>query len=177
MVLHDLRYLLAFGSDANAELAHRGHDYLALATPILGVLAALASARFFIGLATGMSVDQRARGFRSIWAAATLALLAIYSAQELAEGALASGHPAGLDALLDGNGWVAAPLALVIAAVVARAVVGLRSARSFHVVRLRRELAAPVADAGLRVLVSIARRRPRLLAERFAGRAPPAITV
>jgi hypothetical protein len=47
------------------------------------------------------------------------ALLAIYVGQELLEGVIAVGRPAGPAALLAGGGWIALPLALVIGAIAA----------------------------------------------------------
>ena len=49
----------------------------------------------------------------------TGALLLVFCSQELAEGALAPAHPAGLAALVAGGGWVAAPLALAFGLLVA----------------------------------------------------------
>jgi hypothetical protein len=95
-----------------------------------------------------------------------LALVAAYCAQELLEGILASGHPAGLAGVFGDGGWTAIPLALPLALLVA---LGLRG---------RGALAAATADvinvqpAGARVVVlAIARARCAL---RGALRAHPA---
>ena len=48
-----------------------------------------------------------------------LATAAIFCAQELTEGAVAAGHPAGLAAVLAHGGWIALPLAVAAGAVCA----------------------------------------------------------
>ena len=55
----------------------------------------------------------------------SLAILAVYCSQELLEGALAAGHPTGLDAVAASAGWVALPLALALGAATALVVVAL----------------------------------------------------
>ena len=42
LVVHDLRYRLAFGAQADAELRRQGHAYLSALTPLVVLLAALA---------------------------------------------------------------------------------------------------------------------------------------
>lgn len=126
--VHQLRYLIAHGSDSSATLAEHGHAYLAaVATPLAGlVLAALAAtlllARF------GGAVRRRAPLAPLLYA---LALIAIYSGQELIEGAASAGHPGGAEALIGGAGWIAVPLALALGSLVAlvmRALEGIESA-------------------------------------------------
>jgi hypothetical protein len=123
LAVHHLRYSLAFGDDAAGALHQHGHAYLVVIAPALVAIAvALAAAATLARAATptlspgGASLAQRATLYAT-------ALLAVYSAQELTEGALAVGHPGGLDALIANGGWIAAPLALLFgfaAAVVAR---------------------------------------------------------
>jgi hypothetical protein len=135
LAVHQLRYLLAFGSGSGVELHHEGHDYLAQVLPILVALAVAAIAsRLVLGVlvsrGTGRpftagsaryrrdsdgyslcspTTPRLARGL--IYAAA---LAAVFWAQELAEGALAAGHPSGVAAVLGGGAWIAIPLAVAL---------------------------------------------------------------
>jgi len=120
--VHQLRYLIAFGSSSSEELARQGHGYMAACLPILGVftisalLGTLIRGRFGARLAEA-SLSRRA----AIFAAA---LLAIFVTQESLEGVLAAGHPGGVAAILGYDGWSAIPLAVAIgfvAALLARA--------------------------------------------------------
>ena len=120
--VHQLRYLIAFGSSSSEELARQGHGYMAAWLPILGVftisalLGTLIRGRFGARLAEA-SLSRRA----AIFAAA---LLAIFVTQESLEGVLAAGHPGGVAAVLGYDGWLAIPLAAAIgfvAALLARA--------------------------------------------------------
>jgi hypothetical protein len=122
LALHQLRYALAFGAGAGAELHHEGHAYLAEAAPILVA----------VGVATVIAASLAGalgacRGAPSSWSRRTLlyalSLLAVFSAQELTEGALSAGHPDGIHGLVGHGGWLAVPLALLLgglAALVAR---------------------------------------------------------
>ncbi|MFI5027052.1 MAG: hypothetical protein ACHQCI_09940 [Solirubrobacterales bacterium] len=120
--VHQLRYLIAFGSSSSEELARQGHGYMAAWLPILGVftisalLGTLIRGRFGARLAQA-SLSRRA----AIFAAA---LLAIFVTQESLEGVVAAGHPGGVAAVLGYDGWLAIPLAAAIgfvAALLARA--------------------------------------------------------
>lgn len=113
LAVHQLRYLVAFGSASGEALHREGHDYLSQAAPILLALAAAAMvARLLVGAvaARRMSAAPRPHLIRGLSYA--IALGCLFSVQELAEGALAAGHPAGLAGLLGGGGWIALPLAL-----------------------------------------------------------------
>jgi hypothetical protein len=116
LAVHQLRYDLAFGSGAGRELAREGHGYLSSVEPfaLLGVaiavgtfLGALAQAR----RATGATSDARVPRFAALWPLCAATVLAIFCAQELIEGALSPGHPAGSAAILAHGGWIAVPLA------------------------------------------------------------------
>lgn len=108
--LHQLRYLLAFGGESAHELADQGHDYLLSALPLLWALGLAALLATALRARLGARLRERPTLHRVATYAATL--LAIYCGQELLEGALAAGHPAGPAALLAAGGWVALPLAL-----------------------------------------------------------------
>jgi hypothetical protein len=137
--LHQLRYLIAFGSSSSAELARQGHSYMADALPVLAVFALSALLATLIRSRLGPTLSRAPLARRA--AALALALLAIYVTQESLEGLLAAGHPAGAAAIFAGGGWLAFPLALLLgalAALVVRALEGIEVA-----------LAAPVRRAHL----------------------------
>ena len=115
LAVHQLRYLVAFGADSGRELHEQGHSYLAQSLPILLALAGAAiAARLLAGAASaypgaGAAGSTLARGLRY-----GLAIFCVFSVQELAEGALSPGHPAGVLALVGSGAWLAAPLAVVV---------------------------------------------------------------
>ena len=120
--LHELRYVFGYGSHAHEALAAQGHGYLAVAGVVAAVLLALAAAQLFaaLGRAWRAGVGEGAQlPFGLAWLAASLALAAVYSGQELMEGALSPGHPIGIAALGAHGGLVAYPLSLALGAIVA----------------------------------------------------------
>jgi hypothetical protein len=113
LALHQLRYLLAFGPASGEALQREGHGYLGQALPVLVALAAATIAATLLAAALGGAGAPRRSGpGRGLLYAS--ALFAVFGAQELTEGALAPGHPAGLAGLVGGGAWVAAPLALLL---------------------------------------------------------------
>jgi hypothetical protein len=110
--LHQLRYLLAFGGSASAELAQQGHRYMSDFLPPISVLVLAAIVATLIR-GTERASPSRAPLARRI-AVFAGALLAIYVGQELLEGLIASGHASGIAAVLAGGGWIALPLAVTI---------------------------------------------------------------
>ena len=173
--MHELRYRIAYGSDASAQLAAQGHSYLDSFAPWLVLLLCLATgsflARIVRALATGRPTERR-RSFGTVWIVSTCLLTAIYTVQEFLEGLVAAGHPTGLAGIVDHGGWwagvVAVGVGLVIALLlqVATAVVD-AAARARCLGPVPFGLRQPIAVAA----VSIVRLRP--LAAAFAGRAPP----
>ncbi len=121
LAVHELRYLLAYGDRASEALASQGHAYLsdlggALVTVMLATLLAtlLAGALAPPARRPGQAASS---AFPRTTALYAFALLAIFCAQELTEGAVAAGHPAGLAAVLAHGGFLAMPLALAAGAV------------------------------------------------------------
>jgi uncharacterized membrane protein YeiB len=111
-VLHELRYLIAFGGSANAELAQAGHSYMSDLSAPVSVLALAAVLATLIRGTEAASPTRAPLGRRmAIFAGA---LLAIYVGQELLEGLLATGHATGFAGVIGGGGWIALPLALTI---------------------------------------------------------------
>jgi hypothetical protein len=180
LAVHQLRYLLSYGSGAPQELSRQGHAYLADVVPVIAVLALALVAGSLLA-----SAAARARRLRPSSSLArmtllfALSLLAIFSIQELIEGALSAGHASGLGAVVAGGGWIAMPLALFIGAICAlaarmldraeRAIAGrVRVSRP----RSRPPVILPPATPCLRTpLASLA------LAFGFARRPPPRVAV
>ncbi len=176
--VHQLRYLLAFGAGASAELQRQGHAYLHSVVPWLVWGLGLAAGAFLSSLGRALSgqttLPRYGFSLLGLWLTCSVCLIAIYASQELLEGLLATGHPAGLPGVFGyGGGW-AIPAALCVGLVLAallhgarwllhevasRRAGGLRAPR-----RRRRRLQRPV-DASL----------PRLspLALGWCGRGPP----
>jgi hypothetical protein len=116
LTLHELRYLLA----PDPHAAEAGHAYLALVAPAVAALLAAAGGAFVLALARGGAAGPRPpASFARLWLAASAALAATYTTQELLEGVLAAGHPAGLAAVAAHGGWIGLLLALGLGAIVA----------------------------------------------------------
>jgi hypothetical protein len=179
LALHELRYVLGYGSHAGEALADQGHSYLPGAGIAAAVLLALAAAQLLrlaarawrTGAGSGAPMP-----FGLAWLCAGLALTGVYTGQELLEGAFASGHPGGLDAVASHGGLVAYPLAFALGAVVALALRGAHAAVA-AAARLgraragapRRHASAPAARTGL--LAQLSPRGP--FASGRAVRGPP----
>jgi hypothetical protein len=181
LAVHELRYLLAYGHGAGEALAHQGHGYL---TDLGGALVVLALATLLATVLAGAlapaarPADEPAGpAFGRTAALYALALAAIFCAQELTEGAISAGHPAGPAAILARGGWVFLPTALAIGALCSLACLALRGIdRTLARVTARRRsprrptiLAQPHAAPGRLPLTSLnlgfgfARRPPPLL--------------
>jgi uncharacterized membrane protein len=177
LAVHELRYVAAFGSHAEAALARHGHGYLALLTPALATLTALGFAAGLVRAAATPAMRSETRT-RQLWPAASAALLGIYVSQELLEGVLLTGHPAGWAGVLGAGGWAAIPLAVgfgLVVALVLRAVAAVSRGLSLRAVTERLLPAPDLVEAPAAPVV--ARPRGRLMAEHLAGRARPAPSV
>ena len=177
LVLHELRYLLVFGTSTRHELGREGHFYLSLLTPLVVIAVALALGSLLHQLADGRSSHARAeRTWIALWAGFSAALLGLYSGQELLEGALSSGHPGGAAALLANRGAIAMPLALALGAMLAFVHQSTRAAtRPGTEPAILRVRYAPVEHASSMLaptlpLIAVAN---DLIARSLAGRAPP----
>ncbi|HVO53659.1 MAG TPA: hypothetical protein VMT37_04525 [Solirubrobacterales bacterium] len=175
LTVHQLRYELVYGSHAGSELAAQGHAYLGFLMPLVAMGLAAAAGLFIVELGqanVGRSRRPRGLSLPLLWALASLALLAIYSSQELGEGFLASGHPGGLVGVFGHGGLIAVPLSLVLGAVVAMCLRGADAVVTWVASRAR-------ARRSRRRPVSFSRPldAPRFasapLAASAAGRAPP----
>ncbi len=125
LAVHQLRYQLAYGDGAAHALARQGHAYLAGALPFALAPAALGLSLLLARLTRAWQgrVDERrpAAGLLRTTLFAATALLALYVVQESLEGLLAAGHPAGLAGVFGAGGWIAVPLAALIAGAIALA--------------------------------------------------------
>jgi len=169
--VHQLRFVLAYGSGASRELAHQGHAYLSVVAPLLVGVLMLAVAEFAAGLARRRS-QRTVPGLRRLALVSSVSLLGVYCAQELAEGFVAAGHPGGLAGVFGGGGWLAVPLSLAAGIVVALL---MRGAAEAAAVVARRGRLRQLAPAGLvQVHVRAPGPRPwRALLRPAAPRAPP----
>jgi hypothetical protein len=168
--VHELRYVIAYGGGADHALAAQGHGYLDAAGAVVALALVAALAVLFAGLVRGRAAATR---WSARWPVMSAALLAIYVAQEVAEGMVASGHPARIEGVFGHGGFVAVPLALALGAAVAALLRGADAVlERFAIPRrapLRRAPRAELPRAPLAVLP----RPAAALAGPGAGRAPP----
>src|SRR4051812_30743875 len=171
LALHELRYLIGYGGRTPEALASQGHGYLTLASAVVGLLLVVALAQVAARVLRG-SGEGSVPSFPVMWGLAAVALLAIFVCQESFEGALSSGHPEGLAAVTAHGGVVAAPLAVVLGALVA---LGLRGASLVVATAARRRRATPARAPAHRRRLRLEPARPSagVLALNLAGRAPP----
>ena len=174
VVVHQLRYWLAYGSRANAELAAQGHSYLHSLVPWTILAVAVGAGLFLRRIAHALRTGEQGRVARLsagwLWLAGWAALVLIYATQETLEALLATGHPAGVAGVFGHGGWWAVPAAAGVALVVAGLLlVGrtlLRVAATARRVprRARTKVFAPIDVAAAAV---------KPMARAAAGRAPP----
>jgi hypothetical protein len=124
LAVHQLRYAAGYGSNSSRALAEQGHGYLGDAGAVAAVLLALAVGSFLGAVVRARRAEARQPRLRSLWLAASGALSAIYAAQELIEGTLAQGHPAGLTGVVAHGGWLAFAIAAAVGALIALAMRG-----------------------------------------------------
>jgi hypothetical protein len=179
LAVHELRYLMAFGSNAGFELQRQGHSYLHSLAPWIALAVSLAAGGFLRALGRAFSGRTSAArlttSFATLWIACTACLMIIYIGQEFVEGVFATGHPTGWIGIFGYGGWWSIPAAacigLVLAAVYHAAdwVLG-EVSRCYGASRPtpRRRAAAP-ARPPLRALP-----KPAPIAGGWSGRGPPA---
>jgi hypothetical protein len=126
LALHDVRYLLGYGADANAALSHHGHGYMEQLVPALVAMSAAVIAAALIAPLAGLAgAPGRGPGVLGRAPLYTGLLLGVFWSQELAEAALAGGHPGAVEALIGHGAWTAAPLAVLVGLAAALATGGL----------------------------------------------------
>jgi hypothetical protein len=171
---HQLRYAIAYGGDASHELTAQGHGYLAHILPVLGAFALAAILAGLAGAALGRRPATGVEGFARRAVAFGAAAFLVYAGQELAEGALFAGHPAGAAAVFGAGGWLALPLCGIAGALCAlldRGLVRLEGAVAALAAmsrvprapaRTRRPRPTPDPDSGSPLALGIAVRPPPL---------------
>src|SRR5436190_6186740 len=123
LVVHQLRYTLAYGSGASGALAAQGHAYLESFTPWIVVFLCVGlgkfAARVARALATGRGSDRRGASFAALWALSSSGLVAVYAIQEFLEGLALDGHPSGIGGIFGHGGWWALAASVAVGAAVA----------------------------------------------------------
>ena len=176
--VHQLRYVLAFGTGAGTELQRQGHSYLHSVVPWLVLAIGLSAGAFLSSLGRALSgqttVPRYGLSLIGLWLTCCACLLAIYTGQEFLEGLFATGHPAGVAGVFGyGGGW-AIPAALCVGLVLATLLHGARWL--LREVASRRGARARVAPSRRgRALRPVHALLPRLapLALGWCGRGPP----
>jgi len=178
--VHQLRYWLAYGSNAGVELQRTGHSYLHSVVPWLVLLLALAVGGFLRSLGRAFARQTSPARFTlsltAMWLVCSAALLAIFACQEYLEGLFATGHPAGFAAIFGYGGWWSIPGAVCVGLVLAALLHGARWLVQ-EVVRRRaqpyRLLIGPVMRPGRArdALVGC----PAPLVAGWSGRGPPTL--
>jgi hypothetical protein len=178
LAVHQLRYWLAFGSSATAELQAQGHSYLHSLVPWIVLLVALSAGVFLhaLGRALGgrCSMPRYTLSFAAVWLVCAAVLVAIYVCQEFLEGLFTVGHPGGLIGIFGYGGWWSVPAALAVGLVLAAVFHGARWV--LHEVGQRHRL--PAGSPRRRLSAAPAPRHwllPRLepLANGWSDRGPP----
>jgi hypothetical protein len=179
IAVHQLRYWLAFGSNAGIELQRQGHSYLHSVAPWIVVALAWAVGAFLSALGRAMhgqtSVPRYGLSLVALWAICAASLVAIYSGQELLEGVMATGHPAGLVGIFGYGGWWAIPAAVCVGLVLAALLHGARWMLHEVATRHARTAPSPCTRRAARLRpaeISLPRLAP--LALGWCGRGPPA---
>jgi hypothetical protein len=109
--VHQLRYLLAYGGSSPPR-----HGYLGPVGSLVAGVTVVALAELIARAARGGGAP--APRLRSLWAGTTSALIGVFAVQELAEGASVTGR----------GGWLAVPLAAVVALAIALLMCGASAA-------------------------------------------------
>lgn len=176
--VHQLRYWLAYGSRASAELRLQGHSYLHSVVPWLVLLMASSAGVFLLALGRAFggrgSLPRRTLSVATLWLLCSACLVAIYVSQEFLEGLFATGHPGGLAGIFGYGGWWSIPAAIAVGLVLTTAFHGAR-----RVLQVVAERCARRVTPTPRRPQPAPRRRPVLLpaaaplADGWSGRGPP----
>jgi hypothetical protein len=177
LLVHQLRFMLAFGSGAGLELARQGHSYLHSLVPWAVLALALATGGFLSALGRALggqrSLPRYTLSFAALWLLCSACLVGIYVVQELIEGAIIAGHPALLTGVFGDGGWWAVPAALCVGLVLAAVFHGARCVLELAVrYGTRRRPRTSHADAQHRPAGVVLRRSAPLVAG-WSGRGPP----
>jgi hypothetical protein len=175
--VHQLRYWLAFGGRAAAQLEAQGHAYLHSLAPWIVMLLAIGAGIFLRALGRALrgwsSLRRYTVSFVGLWLLCSACLVAIYVCQELLEGMLVTGHPAGAAGVFGAGGWWAVPAALAVGLVLAALLHGARWLLCAIALRSGRRRPRARPTSALRVPAGAPRLRPAPLAVGWSGRGPP----
>jgi hypothetical protein len=176
--VHQLRYWLAFGGRAGAELQEQGHSYLHSVVPWIVLLIAAGVGTFLVSVGRAFggrtSVPRHTLSFAALWLFCSTCLVAIYVSQEFLEGLFATGHPSGLIGIFGYGGWWSIPAALAVGLVLTAAFHGARRVLEAVAVRFGgrpKPTVRPAASPRPRRTVLLPRLAP--LANGWSGRGPP----
>jgi hypothetical protein len=121
--VHQLRFLLAFGGGAGAELKETGHSYFHSVVPWIMLVVGLSVGAFLWSLGQAASgrraASSRRLSFLKLWLVCAACLLAIYCTQETLEGLFATGHPTGIEGIFGFGGLWSIPSAIGVGLVLA----------------------------------------------------------
>ena len=178
LAVHQLRYLLAYGSHAGTELTAHGDRYVGTASVIAGTLVGIALAVAALRLAASSRgrVDLEIVRLPPwlLWLGLMLLLLAGFCALELLEIAFEPHRTVGVVSIVAGGGWWALPAAAFVAAVMALLVYG---GRALLLIAARGRAIRRAGDSRRRRrAVARPARLRRPMASGAAGRAPPLTT-
>ncbi|MDO8187790.1 hypothetical protein Q5424_25895 [Conexibacter sp. JD483] len=161
VLLHELRHLIAYDGDGTRMLAHDGHPWLAVVSPLIALL--------LVALLT----RSLGRAGSPSWLPIAGALFGVYAAQSVVEGLVAPSQLTGLGGVLGHGGWMAVPAVVAVGWLLAR------TARLLHdrLVRFGPKALRPallhapalLAQPGRAVVAAPS----AALARNLAGRAPP----
>jgi hypothetical protein len=130
LLVHQLRFALAFGGHAGAELAQQGHSYLHSLVPWFVLLLGVATGAFLWGVGRALggqrTLPRYTISLAGLWLVCSACLVAIYVGQEALEGLFATGHPAGLAGICAYGGWWVVPVAACVGLVLATILHGAR---------------------------------------------------
>jgi hypothetical protein len=178
LVVHQLRFVLAFGSSAGAELARQGHSYLHSVVPWIVLLIGVAIGGFLWGLGRALAGQRSAARYTlslaTLWVVCSVCLVAIYVTQEFLEGLFATGHPGGLAGIFGYGGWWSIPAAACVGVVLAAIFHGARwvlNEVSERCIAAPRRTTARIFAASTPSDAVLPRLAP--LAEGWSGRGPP----
>ena len=178
LAVHQLRYMLAFGAHASAQLQAQGHSYLHSLVPWIVLLVAIACGGVLRSLGQALSGQRSLTRYTvsltGLWLLCAVCLVAVYCTQEWLEGLFAAGHPTGLAGIFGYGGWWSIPAALAVGLVLAALLHGARwvldevaAARFPRIATTCPLEPAPRIPSGAVLL------RPAPLARGWSGRGPP----
>jgi hypothetical protein len=130
LVVHQLRFALAFGALTDAQLARTGHSYLHSLAPWIVLLVGIAAGGFLWSLGRALAgqrtLPRYTLSLGALWLMCTALLVAIYAGQEFLEGVLSHGHPTGAVGIFGYGGWWSIPAAAAVGLVLAAVMHGAR---------------------------------------------------